>query len=142
MSDNTLYCRACRIVVSASQRFCAACGEIYPSDPPDTALHRAGPLQDIAGEVRPLLREKATLAGELEDLVEMSAARPLTDDERRQWERTYQRWRDVSFEITLAVDRVLPRAEVDRRSTPPPSPPPTPERSHDDRRDPFWNRAP
>lgn len=137
-----IHCRSCRAVVTLAQRFCTACGELYPSEPADQAMARAGPLQDLLPEIRPLLQEKARLGETLDTLARKSAEQALSTDERREWELAYQRWRDVAFEVTLAVDGVHPRAESDRRRTSQPPPPDGPARGPDDRRDPFWHRAP
>lgn len=138
------HCRSCGTDVAASRRFCPACGELYPAEAADRVPALAGPLLDMVDELRPLLTEKATYGERLEALATLNDQRPLTPEERREWEQVYTRWRDVGFEVTLAVDRVHPRSDVDRRARGPAGGPPTaaPARSRDDRRDPFWSRAP
>jgi len=144
MSGIDLHCRACGAATTVARRFCPACGELYPGESADRVPTLAGPLLDMTDELRPLLAEKAALGNRLEALATVHDQRPLTPDERREWEQAYARWRDVGFEVTLAVDRVHPRSERDRRSTAAAKRPSeaAPIRSRDDRRDPFWNRAP
>jgi len=143
MPDASFHCRTCGEPVLSTHRFCPQCGELYPAEPADRVPALAGPLLDLAEELRPLLAEKGALARRLEALAELKLQRPLTPEERQEWEQAYARWRDVSFEITLAVDRIHPRrepevTEASRGSGPEPSPP----HDSDDRRDPFWHRAP
>lgn len=146
--DLGLHCRTCGETDLATRRFCPTCGELYPAEAADRVPALAGPLLAIAEEIRPLLREKGELARRLEALSDVKRQRVLDAEELQEWERVYARWRDVTFEITLAIDQVLPRGESDRRAStpmkaPPPEPPPgEPARSADDRRDPFWHRAP
>jgi hypothetical protein len=144
MPEPSLHCRTCGIDVPGGRRFCPACGELYPAEPASRVPTLAGPLLDMADELRPLLAEKAALGGRLEALAVLHDQRPLTPEERRDWEQAYARWRDVGFEVTLAVDRVHPRSEADRRSrgVPAQAPAAAPSRARDDRRDPFWSRAP
>jgi len=126
--------------VTAANRFCPACGELYPAR--TAADARDGQLGDVAGEVAELVQEKARLGAELERLATESGERELTAEERSAWERAYARWRDVASEITLLVNKVHPRAETDRRSRAGPAPAGPERRSRDDRRDPFWTKAP
>ena len=139
MADPTTQCRSCRTGIIGPRRFCPACGELYPGMAAIPATEVS--LRDLAPEVVPLVQEKVRLGAELEGLAEQSDHRELTPDERRRWEQAYTRWRDVASEITLLVDRVHRRADTDRRSqaTPPPA---GERRSREDRRDPFWGRAP
>jgi len=125
------------------RRFCPDCGELYPAEVGDRVPTLDAPLLVIADELRPLLKEKGALGRRLEELAILKQERVLTPEERREWEHVYARWRDVGFEVTLAVDRVHPRSETDRRDVAGGAPPRNvPTRSPDDRRDPFWNRAP
>jgi hypothetical protein len=144
MPEPSLHCRSCGTDVPGGRRFCPACGELYPAEPADRVPTLAGALLDMTDELRPLLAEKAALGNRLEALAVVHDQRPLTPDERRDWEQAYARWRDVGFEVTLAVDRVHPRSERDRRSAAAGARPSeaAPIRSPDDRRDPYWNRAP
>lgn len=98
-------------------------------------------LAGLAAEIQLLVREKAKLGAELQQLAVESRQRELTAEERRRWEQSYMRWRDVASEIDLLVDRVHPRAGSERRerATDPPS---LERRSLGDRRDPFWGEAP
>ena len=140
MAHLTTQCRSCRAGINGARRFCPACGELYPgmaAIPPTAA-----PLRDLAPEIVPLVEEKARLGVELEGLAEQSGLRELTPDERRRWEQAYTRWRDVASEVTLLVDRVHPRGDADRRSRATPPPSGGERRSREDRRDPFWSRAP
>jgi len=140
MSPPSLPCRSCSEGVPVSNRFCPACGELYPTMAATSTAE--APLRDLAAEIVPLVREKAQLGRRLERLATESARRELTPDERQQWELAYTRWRDVASEITLLVDHVHPRADTERRSDPAVPPPGAEPRSREDRRDPFWNRAP
>jgi hypothetical protein len=144
MTPSALHCRSCGVPVSPEHRFCPACGELYPAEPADRVPALAGALLDMADELRPLLTEKGALGTRLEALAVLNDERPLTPEERREWEQAYARWRDVGFEVTLAVNRVHRRTEADRRSvqTAAETPATSPTRRPDDRRDPFWHRAP
>lgn len=144
MADPALHCRSCGVTVSAEHRFCPACGDLYPVEPADRVPALAGALLDMADELRPMLAEKGSLGARLEALAVLNDERPLTPEERREWEQAYARWRDLGFEITLAVNRVHRRAEADRRSGQVAAeiPAGSPTRRPDDRRDPFWHRAP
>jgi len=143
MPNPGLHCRACGLDVPATRRFCPECGELYPAEPADRVPTLDGPLLVIADELRPLLEEKGALGRRLEALATLKQERALTPEECREWEQVYAKWRDVGFEVTLAVDRVHPRSETDRRDAQGAAPTGgIPTRSPDDRRDPFWNRAP
>jgi hypothetical protein len=143
MADPALHCRSCGASVPAERRFCTTCGELYPAETAERVPTLAGPLVDLAAELRPLLAEKAALGERLEALAVVNDQRPLTPDERRDWEHAYARWRDLGSEITEAVNRVHPRSDADRRTSEVGAiPPGSPVRQPDDRRDPFWRRAP
>jgi len=139
--ERSMHCRSCQAPITATHRFCPACGELYPGQ---AALLGAGttPLADLAAEIQPLVREKAQLGAELQSLAVEGRERELTADERRRWEQAYMRWRDVASEIDLLVDRVHPRAETERRGRHAPNQPTVERRSQGDRRDPFWGQAP
>jgi hypothetical protein len=140
MSTGPLQCRSCAAGVTIANRFCPACGELYPSMTTTDAART--PLHDIAEEVAPLVQEKARLGAELELLAAQSGVRQLNADERGQWSRAYTRWRDVASDITLMVNRIHPRGEAERRGQTTSPPPGTDRRSREDRRDPFWTKAP
>jgi len=133
-------CRSCGGAVTTDHRFCPACGELYPAAAGRGAADDA--LREVAAEVAALVREKARLGAELEQLASQSGERELTDEERGQWQQIYTRWRDVASEISLIVDRVYPRADSDRRSEAAGPPADGDRRSQQDRRDPFWTRTP
>lgn len=140
MPRGPLSCRSCAASVAPANRFCPACGELYPAKPDTEAA--GTPLSEVAGDVAPLVREKALLGAELEELAAQSGLRDLTSAERAQWARAYTRWRDVSSDVTGLVNRVHPRGDTDRRATGAEPPDGADRRSHPDRRDPFWTRAP
>jgi hypothetical protein len=140
MSPGPLECRSCTTPVTIGNRFCPACGELYPAT---SANDAAGtPLSEVAEDIAPLVREKALLGAELEQLAAQSAVRELTAEERAQWSRAYTRWRDVSSDVTLAVNRIHPRGDTERRGESGSPPSGAERRSREDRRDPFWTRAP
>jgi hypothetical protein len=140
MSTEPLNCRSCAAGITAANRFCPACGELYPAM--TAAEATATPLQEIADDVAGLVQEKARLGAELEQLASQGGERELTAEERAQWARAYTRWRDVASDITLLVNRIHPRGETDRRAEADTPPPNAERRSREDRRDPFWTRAP
>jgi hypothetical protein len=142
-ADTPVHCRTCQATVQRSNRFCPACGELYPAVPEADLPAAAGPLLPLADELAPLAREKASLAAELEGLIEKARVRQLTGDERVRWEQAYARWRDVTAELTEKLDPLIRRSDDERRSREyPPGTTHSPKRSGDDRRDPFWSRIP
>ncbi|HET7038252.1 MAG TPA: hypothetical protein VFH97_00065 [Gemmatimonadales bacterium] len=137
-----MHCRGCAAAVAPTDRFCPACGEPLPGDPPPRTVE-----MDVA-ELTRLRAEKERISGELNALLEEGQSRNLTPAERRDWSNRYARWRELTYQITRMMDALSPRAPDDRRHSGPHMaaqivPHQGDERRRgDDRRDPFWNRVP
>jgi hypothetical protein len=136
-------CRACHAPIGGTDRFCRKCGEPLPNDPDPRTVE-----VDV-GRLTELREEKERVSGALHSMLEQAQERNLTPEERRDWSSGYARWRDLTFQITKMMDSLSPRAPDERRRESGPhmaaqylQPPDGERREGDDRRDPFWNRAP
>ncbi|HEX9728818.1 MAG TPA: hypothetical protein VGA37_09970 [Gemmatimonadales bacterium] len=66
-------------------------------------------------EFRRLRTEKGRVTAELHSLLQRSAGRPFSADERHSWADLYGRWKDVASEITARMQRFWERLVEDRR---------------------------
>ncbi|MDH3495192.1 MAG: hypothetical protein OER21_00305 [Gemmatimonadota bacterium] len=156
-------CRTCHTPITEHLRFCPNCGELFPGETAERVMAyeaiRDGSVDPA--ELKRLRTDKATYALELQRLLEAADDRELSPDERREWSLLYTKWRDVAYELTELMDRLLGRTELERRHVErrkrerrQEEQPPAgqerrqgerrqgPIRSDDDRRDPYWNRVP
>jgi hypothetical protein len=135
-------CRACAATIGEQDRFCPVCGEPLPNDPAPRLVEI-----DVA-ELSRLREEKERVSGQLHRLLEDGQSNNLTSQQRRDWSSHYARWRELTYRITKIMDALSPRAADDRRHASGPHMAaqyvsgPGGDRRMEDRRDPFWHRAP